>query len=76
MSSNDSVFWKKVLLSFVRGVIASLVVTVPGILASPDFKFERALWISLLIGAVAAGFRAVQAYFTNLEPGDAQHGRP
>jgi hypothetical protein len=39
-----------------------------------DFNVMRAVLVSLLVGAAAAGVRAVLAYFLSLTPTDALHG--
>lgn len=61
-------FWKKVVLSFLRAFVASLIITVPGILSSPDFSAGKALGISALIGGVTAGIRAIQHFFIERPP--------
>lgn len=61
-------FWKKIVLSFLRAFVASLVITVPGVLASPNFDTAKALGISALIGGVAAGIRAIQHLFVDTTP--------
>lgn len=53
--------------SFLRASIAVLVASLTSALAAPGFGFTKALLLSLLIGAVTAGLRAVQAVFTKEE---------
>src|SRR5262245_4288550 len=80
---NHKDFWTKVGWSFVRGFLA---VFVPGVLGlfgalansvqihDTDVKTLGWLVGAVLVGAIAAGIRAIQAYFTNVEPGDEQFG--
>lgn len=56
----------KLLLSFARAFVGALIITLPGVLASPDFSTGKALAISALVGAVTAGVRAVQAAIAKL----------
>lgn len=60
MTANETSFIKKIAFSFGRAFVASLIVTLPGIWASPNFQTGKAFAISAIIGAVAAGFRAIQ----------------
>ena len=53
--------------SFLRASIAVLVASLTTALAAPDFGFTKAFLLSLLIGAVTAGIRALQAFFTGGE---------
>lgn len=59
----QSAFLKKVALSFVRAFVGSLLVLIPGVLASPDFSSGKASAIAALIAAATAGVRALQFFF-------------
>jgi len=54
-------FVKKVALSFARAFLATFLVGAVGLAQSPDFSSARAAGIALVVGAVTAGIRAVQA---------------
>lgn len=59
--------WGNYVDSFARAFFAALLVSVLGWLAMPSLSFERSVLVGLLVGAVTAGFRAVQG---SLTPGD------
>ena len=68
-------FAKKVALSFARGAAgaATLLVVdhyaeISKALVARDLVSLRSLGLVVLVGAAAAGWRAVQALFTTLEP--------
>jgi hypothetical protein len=50
--------------SFLRAFLASLVVTLPGVLNAPDLSTGRSLATAAIIGAFTAGIRALQGFFT------------
>lgn len=50
--------------SFLRAFVASLVVTLPGVLGAPDLSTGRSLATAAIIGAFTAGVRALQGIFT------------
>jgi len=54
-------FVKKIALSFARAFLATLLVGAVGIAQSPDFSTAKAAGIALVVGALTAGLRAVQA---------------
>jgi hypothetical protein len=54
-------FVKKVALSFARAFLAAFAVGAVGIASSPDFSAAKAALIALVIAALTAGLRAVQA---------------
>jgi hypothetical protein len=54
-------FVKKLALSFVRAFAATFLVGAVGIASSPDFSAAKAALIALVVGAITAGLRAVQA---------------
>jgi hypothetical protein len=51
----------KLALSFVRAFVATLVVGLAGLAAVPDLSAAKALVVAAVVGAFAAGLRAVQA---------------
>ncbi len=51
---------RKAALSFVRAFAASLIAFLTGIAAAPDWTFTRAAAVAAIVGALAAGLRAVQ----------------
>jgi len=67
LTNMNTLFVKKVAYSFLRAFAATMIVTVPGILASPNFDLAKAAGISAVVAALAAGFRAIQALFTTME---------
>lgn len=54
--------------SFTRAFLATLVVSVQGLLAMPELPTDRSVWFAALTGALAAGLRALQGLVT---PGEA-----
>ncbi len=62
---NDLAFWQRVVYSFARAFLATFIVTVPGILASPNLDVGRAAVTAAIIGALTAAFRAIQFFFTD-----------
>jgi hypothetical protein len=55
----------KIVDSFLRAALGTLIASLTAALAAPDFGFTKALLLSLLIGAATAGVRALQAFFTS-----------
>jgi len=53
--------------SFVRATLAAFVVGLLGWLAMPNLDFSRSVITAIILGAIAAGFRAIQG---SLTPGD------
>lgn len=53
--------------SFLRAFLAALIVTLPGVLGAPDLHTARALAVAAILGAVTAGVRALQGFFTTGE---------
>lgn len=53
--------------SFSRAFLATLLISVTGWLASPDFGTWRAVGLAAVVGAVAAGIRAIQGLVTKGE---------
>ena len=67
------VFWKKVALSFVRAFAAAFVLGLTDVLSAvgpnaSDWGAGKAALVALVVAAVTAGVRALQALFTHLEP--------
>lgn len=60
--------------SFVRAGLAAFLVAVTGWLATPDFSTWKSVLIGAVVGAGAAGFRAVQGLFTEGETPVADKG--
>lgn len=50
--------------SFLHAFLASLIVTLPGVLGAPDLHTARALAVAAIVGAFNAGARALQGLFT------------
>lgn len=59
--------WAAWLDSFARAALASLLLTLTGWLAAPDLATWRSAGLAAIVGAIAAGFRALQGLGT---PGD------
>lgn len=53
--------------SFTRAFLATLVVSVEGLLAMPDLPTDRSIWFAVITGALAAGLRAIQGLLTPTE---------
>lgn len=53
--------------AFLQGFIGTLIVTLPGILGAPNLSTAGSLVVSLILGAFAAGARAVQGLLTKGE---------
>lgn len=53
--------------SFLRAFLASLLVTVPKLLDVPHLTGIRQLAVAAIVGAAAAGVRAIQGFFTQGE---------
>lgn len=74
MTRLNTLFWQKLAIAFIVAFLGSLVTTMSGWGYSPNFQFDRAAAISLLIGALGAGARAVLALSpVNFVPSDRQH---
>lgn len=50
--------------SFTRAFLATLVVSLEGLLAMPELPNDRSVWLAAITGAVAAGIRALQGLLT------------
>lgn len=50
--------------AFVQAGLGALVITIPGVLAAPDLATGRTLGLAALIGALTAGFRALEGLLT------------
>lgn len=59
--------WGNYVDSFARAFVAAFLVSVLGWLAMPNLSVSKSLVVGILVGAVAAGVRAVQGLLT---PGD------
>ncbi len=56
--------YAKYLDSFARAFIGTFLTLVIGVLNAPDLGTAKSLLVAALVGAVAAGVRALQAFFT------------
>jgi hypothetical protein len=50
--------------AFVRAFLATLVVSVQGLLAMPELPTDRSVWFAAITGALTAGLRALQGLLT------------
>ena len=67
----NTLFWKKLVVAFVVAFFGAFVPLLSGIGQSPDYHFDKALWVAALFGAIGAGVRAVLALGPiNLVPSD------
>jgi hypothetical protein len=64
----------KIADSFTRVFLGTLIATLPPILNAPDLSAARALGTAALIGAITAGLRAVQGFFTKGDVPNPQQG--
>jgi hypothetical protein len=70
----NRLFWQKLVVAFLVAFFGALVPLLTGLGQSPDWKFDKAVWMAALVGAVGAGARAVLALGpVNLVPSDGQH---
>lgn len=53
--------------AFLQGFVGSVVVTLPGILDSPDLHLSKSIVVGVVTGAITAGLRAVQGLLTRGE---------
>jgi hypothetical protein len=56
---------RRILWTFVQAFLASFLVTVAGVASSPSFSAAKAVVISAVVGAFAAGVSAVKNLFLN-----------
>lgn len=74
MSKNSKLLIQKLVIAFVVGFGGMLVTSLTGLANQPNFTFDKAAVISLIVGALSAGLRAVLALGPiNLVPSDTQH---
>ncbi len=70
----NRLFFQKLVVAFVVAFFAAFIPLITGIGQSPDYHFDKALWVSTLFAAIGAGVRAVLALGpVNLVPSDNQH---
>lgn len=62
--------------SFFRAGLAAFLISVTGWLAAPDFSTWKSVLIGAVVGAGAAGFRAIQGFFTKGELPKPENGLP
>ena len=53
--------------AFLQAAVSTFVVTAPGIFDAPDLKTAGAVAVSVLVGAVTAGVRAIEGLLTKAE---------
>ena len=68
----NTLFFKKVGLSFARAFVAVFALGITGVFSSlgesgTDFSTGKEALVALIVAAIAAGLRAAQALFTTLE---------
>ncbi len=70
----NTLFLKKLLVAFVVGFLGSAIQALVNVGPVADLNTIKALWVSLITGAVVAGFRAVLVLLpgVNLVPSDKQ----
>lgn len=56
--------WGTAIDSFIQAALASLLVSIPALLSTPDYSTWRQLALAAVLGAATAGVRAVQGLFT------------
>ena len=65
---------QKLVIAFVVSFAGALVTSLTGLASQPNFGWDKATIIALVVGALGVGMRAVLAYGPiNLIPSDAQH---
>ncbi len=70
----NKLLFRKLVMAFLVAFVPALVTAWKGLAAEPDFHFTSAIGISLVVGALGVGLRAVLALGPiNLVESDAQH---
>lgn len=65
---------QKLAIAFVVSFAAALITSLAGLASQPNFGWDKATIIALVVGALGAGVRAVLALGPiNLTPSDGQH---
>lgn len=74
MSDKNKLLLRKLFVSFIVGFGGSFIPFITGWAQAPNYSFDKSVWIAALMGAVAAGVRALLAFGPiNLVPSDKQH---
>lgn len=68
--SSAIVLLKACAFSFARAFLGVFIAGLAGVLASPDWNAGKAALVALSAASLVAGFRALQAVFTQWEPTD------
>jgi hypothetical protein len=53
--------------AFIQGAVGALVISIPGVLNAPELGYEKAAIVAVVVGALQAGFRALQGVATKGE---------
>ena len=70
----NRLFFQKLIVAFAVAFAGSFIPFLTGWFQSPNYQFDKAIWVAALFGAVGAGFRAILALGpVNLVPSDATH---
>lgn len=70
----NKLFWQKLVIAFIVGFASAFITAVSGLGDEPNFQWTTSVLISLVVGGLAAGARAVLALGpVNLVPSDGQH---
>lgn len=74
MSAANKLLAQKLVVAFIVSFVGALLTSLEGLSKQPDFGWNRSIVISLIVGALGAGVRAVLALGpVNLIPSDAKH---
>lgn len=72
--SNTELLIRKLAIAFISGFFGALITSLEGISHQATYSWSKAAVISLIVGALTAGIRAVLALGPiNLVPSDKQH---
>jgi hypothetical protein len=71
---NSKLLFQKLLVAFIVSFLGALVTSLEGLSKQPTFGWSKAIIVSILVGALGAGVRAVLALGPiNLVASDKQH---
>lgn len=74
MTAKTKQLLQKLYIAFIVGFLGALITCLEGLSSQPNFDWSRSAVISLIVGALAAGFRAVLALGPiNLTQSDQKH---
>jgi hypothetical protein len=74
VSASGKLLLQKLVIAFLVAFFGALVTSLEGFSKQPTFGWDKSIVVSLIVGALGAGVRAILALGPiNLVPSDAQH---